>query len=527
MIRTKADLEAVKRGCYFSDTHAQNIITFANSVFRPQYIGGKFALLPWQVDFLRYLYGWRSEDHTRRFRTACLHIAKKNGKTLLCSIISTYDLLQSEEQSPFVVTGSVSKENAGQVFSELRHTLNKTFGKQVATWCRITPNMKRVIIPKLNAEYKALASDGDRVQGFNCSLVILDECHAHKNASLYDSLRYATAARQNGLMVIISTAGDDVSQWYHGFYQKAKRILSGDDLDTTFAAFVFEADANGNLDDVEQWRKANPSLGVSFSEDSFRLDLEGSRKDASELARFKRYRLNVWCRSDESAYFDAGKLIEAPRTDDELRNRPCWLGADLSMTTDPSSVSAVWLLADGSYYVRSWAWVARQGVMLRERSTMPRYNQFAAEGTMTITEGDMIDQDKITRFVIDLFRRYRVKSIVFDQTSAFGMMSQLQQVGMTVYTQSQTARYFSGPMKGFNKAMMEGRVSYDGSSWLRYCLSNVRTEEDKDGNIRPNTKGSLDHIDGAIALLQAFSKAGEQSPTTLTTPYDKRGVTFF
>ena len=54
------------------------------------------------------------------------HIPKKNSKTLLCAILSAYELLASGEQSPFIVSASVSKENAAQRFDELKHTLDKT-----------------------------------------------------------------------------------------------------------------------------------------------------------------------------------------------------------------------------------------------------------------------------------------------------------------------------------------------------------------------------------------------------------------
>lgn len=528
-IRTKADKLAQEQGCYFDDDKAQGIVTFAETVYRPQYIGGTFALLPWQSEFLRYLYGWRNKDGTRRFRTANLHISKKNGKTLLVSIISAYELLYSEDPSPFVVTGSVSRDNAAQVFSELRYTLDKTFGSKLKRFAKITPHQKRVAVPSLNGEYRSLSSDGDRQQGWNCTVVILDECHAHKNASLYDSLRYATAARPNGLLIAISTAGDDVTQWYYNLYAKSKNILSGDDTDTTHAAFIYEATAGSDPHDVTQWARANPSLGVSFSPEAFALDLKGAEQDPAELNRFRRYRLNQWVRPDELAYFDIQAWDKGKHTipDDQLRRYPAWIGVDLSQTTDPSSVAIVYALPERRYYARSWAWVAREGVKQRERTSLPRYEQFQREGWMTITEGDMIDNGAILRHILDLNRNNRVQVAVFDPTSAYTMMADVQSAGLKCLRQPQTHRYYDGPMKDLNKAIIEGRIQHDGSEWLRYCLSCVRVDENqKDGLIRPNTSSSLDHIDGAIALLLAYGQAGEAGSSPGGSVYDERGITY-
>jgi phage terminase large subunit-like protein len=161
-IRTKADEAALAAGCYWDKDKAEAIVMFAECVFRPQYIGGEFRLLEWQRRFLMSLYGWRAANGTRRFRTACLHIAKKNGKTVLVSVISAYELLKSEEPSAFVATGSVSKENTAQVFNELRHTVTQ-FG--LKRFCKITPHQKRIKVEELNSEYRSLASDGDTAQG--------------------------------------------------------------------------------------------------------------------------------------------------------------------------------------------------------------------------------------------------------------------------------------------------------------------------------------------------------------------------
>lgn len=506
-IRTEADRQAIGNGAFWDHDQGERVIRFAHAVFKPQYIPGKFELLQWQERFLRSLYSWRNKDGTRRFRFANLHVPKKQGKTLLVSLISVYELVAAGISSPFVVTGSVSKDNAGQVFSEIRHTLQAA---GLSEFCQITPNQKRIKIPSTNAEYRSLASDGDRTQGYNCSLVVLDECHAHKSSSLYDSLKYACISRPSGLVVLISTAGDDPSCYYHGVYTKSKAVLSGDDTDQTWYAEVYESEPDKDPQDPTEWYKANPSLGTSFSEESFGLDMLAAKTsaDRSEYWRALRYRLNRWVRSDEQQYYDLNdwdrcKLTEEP----DLSGCDCWLGVDLSLSTDPSSVTAVWSLGDRRHYAKSWAWVAREGVKLREKTSLPRYQQFEHEGCMTITEGDRSDHEAILSHVLDMCQRYRVRGVVFDPTAAVALMSAVEAEGYTVHRMTQSHRHYNGPMKELSKAMKEGRIHNDGGNWLRYCLGCVRLHETRDGLIRPFTKRSTDHIDGAIALLMAYSAA--------------------
>lgn len=68
----------------------------------------------------------------------------------------------------------------------------------------------------------------------------------------------------------------------------------------------------------------------------------------------------------------------------------------------------------------------------------------------------------------------------------------------------QTFRYFNDPMREFEKAYKEGRIFHNGSSWLRYCLQNVRVETNKYSEIRPYRKVSVDKIDSAVSTLLAF-----------------------
>lgn len=508
-----ADYLALDRKCYWDQAAGDRIVQFAHNVYTPQVQSGTgpFRLLPWQETFLRQLYSWRNQDGTRRFRYALLHIAKKNGKTELVSIMSAYELVASGERSPFVVTGSTSENNARQVYNGIKYALTAA---DLLGWCQCTNNVKRIKIDSLNAEYKALASDGDTVQGFNCSFVVLDECHAHKSAGLYDSLKYATRARPNGLVVCISTAGDDPSHWYHGLYSKAKRVIAGEDTDTTFYAQVYESHPDADPEDPAEWRKANPSLGHVFSESQFALELQAAKTstDRSEWWRALRYSLNRWVRSDDAVYFDVNQWDKGKGTVPDLTGLDCWLGVDLSLSTDPSAVTAVWAMGDGTHYVRSWGWVCREGVTLRERTSLPRYDQYEAEGWLTVTDGDRIDDELILSHILDLIGTNQVKGVVFDPTAAIVMMGRVESHGVQVHRLTQSHRNYNGPMKELSKAIAEKRINHDGNNLLRYNLSCLRVHETRDGLIRPFTKKSTDHIDGAVALLMAYSAALQAEP---------------
>lgn len=508
-IRTEADKRAIADGCWWDERRAAEIIKFAGTIFRPVTSDRPIQLLEWQTRFIQSLVAWRTRDGFRRWKFANLHISKQNGKSTLAALLSAYELLCSEEVAPLVVAGAVSQKQATYIYDDVAHTLTANgFAPQFA---KLVEYQKRIDIKGTRGRFLALASDGDTAQGLRVNFQCLDELHAHKSSKLFDSLRYATISKKSGCTLAISTAGDDPTHFYsQEIYSKSKRILSGEDLDPTWYAEVYESAPDSDPLDPAEWRKANPSLGCTFTEDDFKRDLETARNsDPVAWFRFLRYRLNRFIRSDSFAYycvndFDRGNPTPEP---EDLGRLDCTIGVDLSLTTSPSSAVAVWELPNGERFVKGWAWVAREGVKLRERTSLPKYEEFEQQGWMTVTDGDMIDHALILQHLTDLCRTNRVRRVIFDPTSAVVMMNRLaDDTGADVRRMPQTYRYFSAPMQALFLAIKQGQIKHDRNNWLRYCLGNVRLEENKTtGEIRPSVKRSTDHIDGAIALLLAYS----------------------
>lgn len=505
-IRTEADKLAISQGCYWDDRKASHVIKFTERFFRSQFIKGNLTLRTEQQRFLQSLYGWRLKCGRRRFRFANLHVPKKSfGKTLLVSVLAFYELLASGEPSPVIVSAAASRENASQVYDEVAYAVNNSPFKSFAD---PTPYQKKIKFPSLHSSFSSVSSDGNRQHGTNASLVIIDEGHVAPQ-SLYDSLRWAIASRPNGLLVVISTAGNNQNHWYYSqVYQKSKRVLAGDDLDISHYAQVHEADADGNPEDPEQWRKANPLLGESWADsEQFARDCQSAKLGGiGEWLNWRRMRLNQWVRADELAWLEVSDWDKhrAYPTEDELKQAEAVVGYDGSETVDPSSCTIAFRLPDNRYYFRSHCWIAEDGVRLREASNLPRYQQFASEGSMTITQGNLIDYRLVRDHILKLCQTYQVRMVHFDPRSAYLMMHEIQEQGYQAEQVPQSFRYYNPIMKEFSRAYQEGRILHDGSTWLRYCLSNVRVEVNRYDEVRPIRARCVDHIDGAQASLLAF-----------------------
>jgi phage terminase large subunit-like protein len=502
----------------YDKAKADAMIRFVESFFRSQFAAGRLCLHPAQRQFLKALYGLRLKDGRRLIRLAMLHVPKKSfGKTMLAAAISLYELLASDSPSPLVVSAAASRENAGQVFDEVRYSIEKGPFKQFA---KIARHKKEIVIKSTNASYRSLASEGKRLHGFNASCVVVDEAHVAP-PELWHSLRWAPAARPNGLVVTLSTAGHDQTHWYHELYNKAKRVIAGEDDDPTHLPIVYEASPDDDPEDPATWEKANPLLGSAWCpEDAFRRDMQSAKASGpSEWLAFLRLRLNRWVRPEELAYFDVSNFTNlfASPSESELRRAPCAIGVDLSETTDPSSITISWKLDDGRYYTQTKAFIAEEGLRLRERSNLSRFDSFIAAGDMTTTPGDMIDERRLFHHIADLCKTYNVRTVHFDPRSAFVLANRLGEEGIDCRRVPPSARYFNAPMREIEKSLREGRLLHDGSGWLRFCLQNVRVQTNNFGEVYPVRKRSVDKIDGAISLCLSLIPFVEDSSKQTTT----------
>lgn len=533
-VRTAADRRAIAEGCDWDQAAADRVIRFAETYVSNKYAAGaadQFRLFPWQVRFLSSIYAWRRPDGGRRFRRVLLHVPKKNGKTLLVSVIALYELLAAGVRSPLVASASTTKENAKQVYEQLVACIDRN--KALAAVAKPVEYRKHVkLTGKRQGEYRALSADAPNAEGLNCSAVIVDEAHAHRSPKLFRTLEYAMIGRPDGFMVIISTAGDDLTHWYYGLVQRGRNVLAGADTDPTLYVELYEADPEkDDLDAPATWSRVNPSLDQypGFTADQFAREWEAAKKNTADRLSFERYRFNIFRRAEDVAWIDlaAWDRCKSAVPDELLRQCPCWLGFDGSASIDPSSLAAVWLLPDRRFYGQCWSWVVEDGVREREKTNLPKYREFIADGVMAMDGGRLIDKRLIRAKILDLKGRYRVQSLAMDPTgNTFFGFDLANQDGISVGVFPQSFKYFTRPTKELNELVLAGRFAHDGNAWLRWCVHSARLTADDRDNCRIIRRKSVDKIDGAIALLMALLPALDAAvkPPEAPSVYASRGV---
>ncbi|HUW31544.1 MAG TPA: terminase TerL endonuclease subunit [Planctomycetota bacterium] len=536
-IRTASDRAAVDAGCTFDLARAERVRAFFRKFLvhsKGSFAGQPFVLLDWQWDeIIAPLFGWIRPDGTRRFREAYIEVAKKNGKSALCSGLALYMLVGDGEQGAEVYSAAADREQASIIFNEAANMAAAS--PALSKHLMITPSTKHIAFPRTRSRFKALSADAYSNEGLNASAILFDELHAQRDRKLWDALKFAGAARRQPLNLSITTAGFDKKSICWERHEYAEKIISGSVIDTRCLAVIHAAD---ELDDpyVEStWRKANPSLGATITLESMGDAAAEAKANPSSLNAFLRYRLNIWTAQDVKWLdMQTWKLGERPIDVASLGGRACWGAIDLSSKYDLTALTLAFPeeMRDDKgqpatgYILLCHFWLPRATV---EKSDL--YKAWERQGLLHVTEGNVIDYDFIRGFIsgpqvygaqpgvlarvkaaglpaqglVDVFS---IQEMAFDPYNATQLSLQLAGDGIPMVEFRQGFISMNEPSKEFERCHLAGLLWHD-HPVLTWCAENVSIQVDPAGNIKPTKPDpqSADKVDGVTTSVMAIGRA--------------------
>lgn len=135
------------------------------------------------------------------------------------------------------------------------------------------------------------------------------------------------------------------------------------------------------------------------------------------------------------------------------------------------------------------------------------YRQWAHEGRIFVTEGNVIDIDEQVIKIGEIVRNYNCKNIAFDPAKAYhGTVQGLQKEGLENILDefAQGIRTMSEPTRTLQKYVEGAEIDLMGDPVLRWMFRNAVAMTDSNDNIKLNKAKSQNKIDGLIALINAI-----------------------
>lgn len=531
-IRTEADERAVLDGCWFDLRAAERAVQFFEEwiVHTMGSLRGKpFKLLGWQKqDVIMPLFGWkrdRQRPKLRRYAKGDLFVAKKQGKSTLCGGIANYFLLRGGARAE-VYGVAHTREQAGIIYREAAAMARRS--PKLRKRLKVIDSTKRIIYAETDSFYHALAGENNArgVEGINPLLILFDEIHVQRSREFYDALAYASAARENSLMLSVSTVGveDHTTIWWEQ-YQYARGILSGAIHDNARFAYIAQADDDCKTDkakraDPVQWRKAMPSLGHTVTEEKVAEAVREAENAPAKLNNLLRYVFNIPTAQVECVIpMDKWNALQWRGELPDLKGRTCYGGLDAASKEDLTAFVLYFppIGDEERGWLRSWFWCPEEKVREREQRQMFHYTNWVRDGWLFTTPGARIEHGTILEFIEQAEADYQIEMLAFDKWNADAIVGPLEMNGWPVVDIAQTFDGLSSYCNDFLTAISKGLFWHDGNPVMSWCCANTAAEtlEDK---LRFSKKKSPEKIDGAIAAAMAVGRAmlqPEEAPSLI------------
>ena len=508
----------------FVPESANAVIRFAENLFIPD-MQKKLRLLPWMKFVYYNLYGWehKGDPGKRRFRSGYVECARKNSKTtslLFPQIV--YDFIHTPAAEAYFV--SMSDTQAEKAFQELKLIVRESF--------KVNPRRTKITESGMQrgGSFVKFFSSGSRgTDAYKNTLSVIDEFHDydHKGAGIVTSFRFGSRAKRNSLVLIITSAGNDIASPCYAENEKARKILNGLLDDETYFAVIYAYDEGDDWADPELLVKANPSLGPILSRDTLRSDLADALITPSHRSDFKSKTCGVWDTGGSSSWIplEAWEKLDREAVDwSGFEGLPCDASFDLSSINDFTAFTLCFD-RDGKYYFKHRFYIP--GDTVRERYLKENINvpEWIERGFITAIPGPTIDYGVIFNDIKRDLELFRIRVMAYDSWNSNFLIKSLEAEypDLTLAAFPQSLKKMSAPTKQYEMLVYENRIVHP-SPVMKWMITNAVVKADANGNYKPlkESRASTKRIDGVITSIIALDmsmEGGRNSQASLSFEY--------
>ena len=503
----------------FSEAHANRAVAFFESLKHTdgQFYGQPFTLLPWEKKIIRDVYGTLKDDGTRQYKYIYLEIPKKNGKSALVSGAALYHTFADGERNGEIYGCAADKKQALIVYKTAK--LMTEMVPALAKRAKIKDSLKKIEDKVSGSVYEVLSAEAFTKHGFKVSACLFDELHAQPNRDLWDIMTFeAGSTRRQPIWWIITTAGDDPDRVSIGWEQHeyAMKVLNGEIIDPTWYVVVYNYEGEDIYNEAN-WFKANPSLGVAKSIESMREAATGAKNKPANERLFRWLDLNQWITTKLSSWLpiDLFDQTVGKWNRNSLAGKDCFVGMDLSSTTDLTALCAVFP-PQGTQLDWRIIWdalIPRDNMQERIDKDHVPYDKWEKEGFLTVTDGNVVDYTKMRDRVLTWKTLYNVKEVPLDRAFATMLVQELEQEGMTCVDVPQTFVSLTGPMNLVETLLKTGKMTHENNQVARWCFGNTSIAKNGNEQIKfvKEHKGKsvvrTKRIDTTAAWIDAMARA--------------------
>jgi phage terminase large subunit-like protein len=425
----------------------------------------------------RFQKRWLEEVLAPGVQSAAESFPRGNGKSTFSAAIATWagfdDDLTGAPSVPIVATtvGQAKRSVYNTVLSMVRAEPELDDRAQIFTaW-----GSERIFVPANEGEIFPIANATDTLQGLDPSLALMDEI-GFQPLEAWDSLLLASGKRSRSLVMALGTPGldRDNALWH------LRELVEGGQALPGFRWREYAADPGCRIGDRRQWRKANPALRAGF----LHIEALEMALAMSLPSHFRIFRLGQWVEGVEGWLGGDGyTVLTRLRSSYQLvPGAPTWVGVDVGIKRDSSSITAVQYRTDKPdvLHAKTRIW--------------------------TPTKDEPIDVTDLMAHLRTLAREHRVGAMSFDPRFFDVPAKFLYDEGLPMIEIPQSIEHMTPAAGDLYERIHNGLVTYEEDPVFEQQVLNAVARLNERGFTLSKGK-SRGRIDGAISWALAVDRA--------------------
>lgn len=523
-----------------------------NTFMHLNHTKGKWAGRPlrpdvWQVAYIfAPVFGWvRDEPEAETFdgrvrvcRELYVDVSRKNGKSTIVGGTALYMTCADGEAGAEGVTAATTSRQAGYVFDPIRALVRSS--PFLKGYAKATKGLIQHL--GTGSTFMPVSSIAEGLHGANLHCGCVDELHVHKSSDLVEAIETGTGSRSQPLIVFISTADDGQQDTIYArkrgrIEQLAKRLfVDPATYGVVWAAAESEQDLiDRGIDPFSEraHRLANPGYGVSPTRQYLRQVATRAAQSPADYGTYLRLHLGIRTKQKTTYIkvpsWDACGGLVAPEKLAAGTGRYGYGGLDLANTSDFTCWCMLFPDGEGGFDALYRLWIPERAYEQLVIRTSKTAEQWRREGRFVVTDGDIVDDEKIVEDITADLGAYKIKDIGYDPWNSSSITNALTKGGAKLSPVQQTISRLSPATKELQRVVHgstpdNSMFRHGGNPVVRWMVGNLAVYTDTNDNVKPDRKRSSDKIDAVPATVIAMSRAMTEPPRRRSAYSDGRGL---
>ena len=500
----------------YDTTNADQRIDFIENcvkLTKSPFYGKPMKLMLFQKAFISAVYSFKMPDGNDRFKKILFLIARKNGKSELCSALALATFILGNEGSD-IVCSSNDDTQASIMYDAIDLMRQMIDPNDLDT----KKNIRFILNKVTNTKIFKMSERTRNKEGRNIDDAFQDEAHELKVNTIPKAIEQSQSLKENPKFFILTTEGFVNDGYLDNELRAARKIINGED-DSVSAkrvlAWLYTQDSEIEVfQNPNSWMKSNPTLGVVKKLDYLEEQIDLAKKSKSDRIfvlskdfNIKQNQVEAWLNLEDYDY-------EARYDLEDFRGGYCLGHVDLAETTDLCCAKALVMKPeDSTKYIISQYFIPQSKLDPEndDHNAGARYKEWADNGYITICEGNDIDLTVVADWFFKLQKEHGIKLFKcgYDQRFAKDWLRRMEEYNWSkqygdVEMVLQDAKTLNNAVLLVEADLKAQLINYNENPVDKWCFSNSCLKvNDYRQAIVVKTESSR-KIDGSVALVSLY-----------------------